>query len=257
LIRSLMTIGDIHEERLLRSRLLLGDDGLSRLASARGIVFGVGGVGSWCAEALVRTGVRQLTIVDSDVVCPSNINRQLMATTRTVGRVKVEVLRERLLEINPEADITALQATFSEETAADFYLETYDYILDCIDSLKDKRSLILHACDTPAKFFCSLGAALKIDPVQIKVAEFWKVRGCPLGSLLRKKMKRENTLPRHKFLCVYDEEVLPNRGPEPQGEDPGLFQKAVTNGTMAHITALFGFTLCGLVIRDACQEILL
>ena len=187
----------------------------------------------------------------------TNINRQLMATTRTVGRVKVEVLRERLLEINPEADITALQATFSEETAADFHLEEYDYILDCIDSLKDKRSLILHACDTPAKFFCSLGAALKIDPVQIKVAEFWKVRGCPLGFLLRKKMKREKTLPSHKFLCVYDEEVLPNRGPEPQGEDPGLFQKAVTNGTMAHITALFGFTLCGLVMRDACQEILL
>ena len=208
-----------------RTRRLVGDEQMEKLARKKVILFGVGGVGSWCAEGLIRGGV--------------------------------EVLRERLLEINPEADITALQATFSEETAADFHLETYDYILDCIDSLKDKRSLILHACDTPAKFFCSLGAALKIDPVQIKVAEFWKVRGCPLGSLLRKKMKRENTLPRHKFLCVYDEEVLPNRGPEPQGEDPGLFQKAVTNGTMAHITALFGFTLCGLVIRDACQEILL
>lgn len=236
---------------------MVGDEVFEAFQEARVILFGVGGVGSWCAEGLVRSGVRKLTIVDNDVVCTSNINRQLMATTRTVGRVKVEVLRERLLEINPEADITALQATFSEETAADFHLEEYDYILDCIDSLKDKRSLILHACDTPAKFFCSLGAALKIDPVQIKVAEFWKVRGCPLGFLLRKKMKREKTLPSHEFLCVYDEEVLPNRGPEPQGEDPGLFQKAVTNGTMAHITALFGFTLCGLVMRDACQEILL
>ena len=240
-----------------RTRRLVGDEQMEKLARKKVILFGVGGVGSWCAEGLIRGGIGHLTIVDPDCVSVTNINRQLMATTRTVGRVKVEVLRERLLEINPEADITALQATFSEETAADFHLETYDYILDCIDSLKDKRSLILHACDTPAKFFCSLGAALKIDPVQIKVAEFWKVRGCPLGSLLRKKMKRENTLPSHKFLCVYDEEVLPNRGPEPQGEDPGLFQKAVTNGTMAHITALFGFTLCGLVIRDACQEILL
>ena len=240
-----------------RTELLLGASAMEEISTAKVIVFGIGGVGSWCVESLVRSGVRHITLVDADAISPSNVNRQLMATTRTVGRVKVEVLRERLLEINPEADITALQATFSEETAADFHLETYDYILDCIDSLKDKRSLILHACDTPAKFFCSLGAALKIDPVQIKVAEFWKVRGCPLGSLLRKKMKRENTLPRHKFLCVYDEEVLPNRGPEPQGEDPGLFQKAVTNGTMAHITALFGFTLCGLVIRDACQEILL
>ena len=126
----------IDEEMIFsRSRRLLGDDVMDRLATARVIVFGVGGVGSWCAEALVRTGIRHLTIVDSDRVSVSNINRQLMATTRTVGQVKVDVLRERLLEINPDAEIDARQQIFTAETADSFHLEEYDYIIDAIDSL--------------------------------------------------------------------------------------------------------------------------
>ena len=240
-----------------RTELLLGHDTMEHLSQKKVIIFGVGGVGSWCAESLVRSGIINLTIVDPDYVCESNINRQLMATHSTIGKPKVDVLRQRLLDINPKAAIIAIKKAYSEQTAAEFALSDYDYIVDAIDSLKDKVLLILNVCKTKGIFVSSMGAALKTDPLRIKVAEFWKVRGCPLGFLLRKKMKREKTLPSHEFLCVYDEEVLPNRGPEPQGEDPGLFQKAVTNGTMAHITALFGFTLCGLVIRDACQEILL
>jgi len=241
----------------------VGGDVLEDFGRARVIIFGVGGVGSWCAEGLVRSGVKDLTIVDPDVVCASNVNRQLQATVSTVGMVKVDALKERLLEINPEARIEAVRRTFSEENHADFGLAAYDYIIDAIDSLKDKISLILRATETPAVFFSSMGAALKMDPTAVRVAEFWNVRGCPLGAMLRKKIRKSGVFPKKKFLCVYDEEVLPNRGVSEEGApadiaardelpeeigNPSL--KAVTNGSAAHVTAIFGMTLAGLVLDD-------
>ena len=240
-----------------RTKLLVGDAVMAALGSSRVILFGVGGVGSWCAEGLVRSGVTHLTLVDSDTVSVSNINRQLMATSRTVGRPKVEALRDRLLDINPNAEIIALQRPYNEETAESFGMEAYDYILDAIDSLKEKSDLILRATHTPAVFFSSMGAALKVDPQGVKVAEFWNVRGCPLGAAIRKKFKQNHTWPGHKFRCVYDEEVLPNRG-EALAADATNSEwdgkKAQINGTTAHITALFGMTLCGLVIGDIYEK---
>ncbi|MBR1569961.1 MAG: tRNA threonylcarbamoyladenosine dehydratase [Bacteroidales bacterium] len=234
-----------------RTGRLVGADGMKRLQEATVILFGVGGVGSWCAEALVRSGIRKLTLVDSDRVSITNVNRQLMATTLTVGQVKVDALRTRLLEINPDAEITAIQSVYSKETAGSFGLEQFDYIIDAIDSLKDKSALLLHASSMPGKLFSSMGAACKADPTGVKVAEFWNVRGCPLGAAIRKKYRKAGTLPAKKFLCVYDEEVLPNLGPEPgSSDDAWSSTKAVINGTLAHITGIFGFTLAGLVIQD-------
>ena len=219
-----------------RSELLLGQEAMERIAPKRVIIFGVGGVGSWCAESLVRSGIKHLTIVDSDSVCASNINRQLMATTETVGQVKVDVLRERLLTINPSAEITAIHEFFTAETAERFHLDSYDYIIDAIDSLKDKALLILMACETKATFFASMGAALKLDPTRIKIAEFWKIQGDPLARALRKIYKREGQYPSRKFLCIYSDEPI-----EPQGEG---------KGSLVHITAIFGFMLAGLVIQN-------
>ena len=237
-----------------RSELLLGDEAMERIAQKRVIIFGVGGVGSWCAESLIRSGIRQLTIVDSDRVCITNINRQLMATTKTVGKVKVEALKERLLSINPSGEITALQKIFSQETAEDFNLDSYDYIIDAIDSLKDKAQLILLACQTKAKFFSSMGAALKLDPTRIKVTEFWKVEGDPLARAIRKKFKHYGQFPEKKFQVVYSDELLENRGSSSdEDETPSPFNKPQTNGTLAHITAIFGFMLAGLVIQDAAK----
>ena len=257
-----------------RTELLLGQETTERIARQRVIIFGVGGVGSWCAEGLVRSGVSQLTIVDSDRVCITNVNRQLMATTKTLGRVKVEALRDRLLEINPTAQITAMQKIYSAETAADFQLETYDYIIDAIDSLEHKCSLILHATSLPVRFFSSMGAALKLDPLAIQVAEFWKVKGCPLARALRKRFKRMQKFPRRKFQCVFSEELLTNKGVNrscgtsaclcPRNRDaegdPSLANhewcssKAQINGTLCHTTAIFGFILSGLVIQDICRQ---
>jgi tRNA A37 threonylcarbamoyladenosine dehydratase len=264
----------ITDPRFNRLRLLLGDETLMQIMQKRVIVFGVGGVGSWCAEALVRSGICDITLVDADKVCITNINRQLMATTKTVGQVKVEALKERLLSINPSAEITALQKIFSQETAEEFALDTYDYIIDAIDSLKDKAALILLACKTKAKFFSSMGAALKLDPTRIKVTEFWKVQGDPLARALRKKFKSQKLFPKRKFQCVYSDELLENKGHNatcgteqcmcPKAKNgPGdqsllnhewCSSKAQINGTLAHITAIFGFMLAGLVVQDATAE---
>ena len=231
---------------LSRVARLLGDSAVDEISQKRVIVFGVGGVGSWCVESLVRSGIRKITIVDSDCVCETNINRQLMATTQTVGQVKVDVLKERLLQINPSAEIDARKEVYSAETAERFKLDEYDYIIDAIDSLKDKAHLILTACKTKAKFFSSMGAALKLDPTKIHVAEFWKVQGCPLARALRTKFRSTHILPAKKFKCVYSEELLQNKG-EIDESDP---RKAQINGALSHITAIYGFTIAGLVIQD-------
>lgn len=257
-----------------RTRLLLGDEIMQRLEATRVIIFGVGGVGSWCVEGLVRSGVGHITIVDSDRVCITNVNRQMQATSRTIGMVKVESLKERLLEINPDVEINTVQEIYSEETAGEFDLDAYDYVIDAIDSLKDKAALILHATRSRAKFFSSMGAALKLDPTKVEVTEFWKVKGCPLARALRQRFKKRKEYPKKKFLCVYSEEVLANKGKEsscgtdrcvcPKTDkaagDPNLANhewcssKAQINGSLMHITALFGVTLSGLVIRDITRQ---
>jgi tRNA threonylcarbamoyladenosine dehydratase len=252
-----------------RTELLFGKDKMSQLSKKKVIIFGIGGVGSWCAESLIRTGIKNLTIVDSDRVCVTNINRQLHATTLTVGEVKTDALKKRLLEINPSAQITALQKIYSEETSHLFDLNAYDYIIDAIDSIGSKTHLIREATRTKAVLISSMGASLKVDPTRIRVAEFWKVQGCPLGSRVRK-MMRQGELPAKEFLCVYSDEVLQNKGtgatcgtnqcmcPKSKNGpgDPELADhewcslKAVINGTTAHITAIFGFTIAGLLIQS-------
>jgi tRNA A37 threonylcarbamoyladenosine dehydratase len=259
-----------------RNELLIGQKAVHGMETARVILFGVGGVGSWCAESLIRSGICHLTIVDSDRISASNINRQLPATTETVGHVKTDVLKERLLAVNPYADIVAMEAVYTAETSASFRLDTYDYILDAIDSLEHKACLIVNATQTNATFFSSMGAALKLDPSRIRTAEFWKVQGCPLAAALRRKLKKGVRMPAGKFLCVYSDEVLENKGTETASSQSGSppadeikeadrqteaqvqsvwdARKARINGTIVHVTAIFGFTLAGLVIQDIVRK---
>lgn len=255
-------MGEYSEREIFqRTELLVGGDVLSAYASARVIIFGIGGVGSWCAEGLVRSGVRRITIVDSDRVSPSNINRQLMATVDSVGMEKVEALKRRLLSINPRAEIEAVDKVYSDETAAEFRLSDYDYVIDAIDTLKNKVRLILEAADVGAVFYSSMGAALKIDPTRVRTGNFWKVRDCPLGAALRKKIRRMGRIPEHSFTCVYGDEVLENRGAAAFAADAldaeaSASGKAVINGTTAPVTAIFGMTLAGLVIDDIYCKVL-
>lgn len=232
-------------ESFSRLQLLVGRQQLERLASARVIIFGVGGVGSWCAEALVRSGICHLTIVDSDVVVPSNINRQLMATTATIGQPKVEVLAQRLRLINPEADIRAVVNRYNADTADSFCLGDYDYVIDAIDSLADKALLIHSVTLLPeTQLFSSMGAARKMDPTAITVSEFNKVHSDPLARALRQTFKRTGMFPARKFMCVWSSEVLPNAEPSTER----------INGTVAHITITFGVMLASMVIKHICQS---
>ena len=225
-----------------RTALVAGSDMMARMAAARVTVFGVGGVGSWCVEALARSGIGNITIVDPDEVAVSNINRQLPALHSTVGRPKVEVVARRIADINPAAKVTAIQGRYTPDNGASFNLADEDFVIDAIDSLADKADLILR-CTDPATaphiaFYSSMGAARKLDPAKIRTAEFWKVDGCPLARALRTRFRRSSIFPRRKFQCVYSPETLPHR----LNDDSGA------NGTFAHTTAIFGLTLASLVI---------
>lgn len=225
-----------------RTLPVAGHEMAARLADGvRVLVVGVGGVGSWAAEGLVRSGLGHITIVDADTVAVSNINRQLPATCLTVGRPKVDLLAEHFRTINPDIDVTAIHARYCAETADDFDLSAYDYVVDAIDDLDSKALLILRATATPGlQFFSSMGAARKLDPSQIAVAEFWQVKGCPLGRALRERFKRSGMYPRRKFKCVYSPERLEHRAEAPRG----------VNGTFMPATAIFGLTLASCVLTD-------
>lgn len=226
-----------------RSEALLGPEGMQTLKQKRVIIFGVGGVGSLCAEALIRTGLLYLTIVDDDTVQPSNINRQLPATQATLGRAKTEALKERLLSINPEAEIIALQKRYEPTPSLpegkepfDFHLEDYDYIIDAIDDVAAKTDLIIRASRVRgAKVFSSMGAALRFDPTQVRVAEFWDVKGDALARSVRERMKRLGLKPYKKIRCVYSLEQA---------------QRCESRGSLMQVTAVFGLTLASLVTDD-------
>ena len=219
-----------------RSEALLGAEAMERLRAKRVILFGVGGVGSWAAECLIRTGLTHLTIVDDDTVQPSNLNRQLPATRETIGRPKVEALKERLLAIQPEAEIIAIQERYTAESAVDFDLSSFHYIIDAIDSVADKTDLINRAsCVREAKVFSSMGAALRFDPTQVTVGELMAIQGDALAKAVRARMKRIGRHPNKKIRCVYSTEQA---------------QPCETRGSLMQVTAVFGCTLASLVIKD-------
>lgn len=228
------------EDFFSRSEALLGAETMSRLAQKRIILFGVGGVGSWCAESLVRTGLTHLTIVDDDTVQPSNINRQLPATRETLGQLKVEVLRERLFSINPDAEITAITERYTETSNIKSRLSTFDIVIDAIDSVNDKADLLIAATQAGCKVYSSMGAALRLDPACIRVSAFDRVTGDSLARALRQRFKKIGQWPVHAIRCVWSGEQPVHRS------DMGSLPK----GSLMPVTATFGCALASLVIKD-------
>lgn len=232
------------DEFFSRSEALLGAKAMEALRAKKVIIFGVGGVGSWCAEALVRTGLIHLTIVDGDVVQASNVNRQLPATRATIGMPKVEALKERLLTINPDANIVALHRMYNPSLSLptregisplDFQLSTFDYIIDAIDSVAAKTDLIINATRARVKIFSSMGAALRFDPTKVTTGELMDIKGDALAKAVRARMKKLGVKPYKKVRCVYSTEQA---------------QRCETRGSLMQVTAVFGCTLAGLVIED-------
>lgn len=217
-----------------RSVALLGEDAFDRLAHLRVAVVGVGGVGSWCAEALLRTGVRNLTLMDDDVVAPSNINRQCPATAHTMGRLKVEVMRERLLEINPDATVEAVPSRYTGGLPCG---GAVDVIVDAIDSVDCKAELILAATAAGIPLFSSMGAALRLDPTKVMVQRFDRIAGDGLARALRQRFRKMGRFPAAKFKCVTTSE-LPLRRPDLK-----------TKGSLMPVTAAFGMALAAEVMK--------
>lgn len=219
-----------------RSEALLGEQSMEALRSKRVIIFGVGGVGSWAAEALIRTGLTHLTLVDGDTVQASNINRQLPATRETIGMPKVEALKARLLTINPEAQISTVPEMMNDAWLQANGLSEYDYVIDAIDSVNDKVDLILYATRVRGlKIFSSMGAALRFDPTQVTTAELMAIKGDALAKAVRVRMKKLDRYPYKKVRCVYSTEQA---------------QRCEERGSLMQVTAVFGCTLASLVIDD-------
>ena len=215
-----------------RSLQLIGENAFRSLQAARVIIFGVGGVGGWCAEALLRTGIGHLTIVDFDVVDTTNLNRQVVATYDNIGQSKVLEMQKRLLSICPTADVQAINCQYNAETADSFDLGQYDIVVDAIDMVECKALLLYNATAAGCRVYASMGAGRKINPQHIRTAEFWKVQGCPLARALRTKMKKSGLMPTQEIQCVYSEEI--------SGD----------SGTIAPVVGVFGMTLASLVIGD-------
>jgi tRNA A37 threonylcarbamoyladenosine dehydratase len=254
------------DPRFQRLALLTGMDTIEALARCRVIVFGVGGVGSWCAEALVRSGIGRLDIVDSDTICITNINRQVQAVDCTVGLLKANTLGERLRGINPACGIRALGKVFSRENAGEFDIPGADYVIDAIDSLTHKLDLIEMVCHSGVRLFSSMGMAQKLDPTRLKTADIWDTSGCPLARLIRQGLRKRGFT--GHFTAVYSDEQLPLHReigtacgaarclcPARNRDDPSApvewcGSKKVINGSAVTVTAAAGMTLASLVIRD-------
>ncbi|MDR0402175.1 MAG: tRNA threonylcarbamoyladenosine dehydratase [Treponema sp.] len=242
-----------------RLGLLIGADSLEALRQARIVIFGLGGVGSWAAEALVRSGAGRLTVVDNDSVCITNINRQIQALSGTVGLPKAAALMKRLLEINPRCELRAFNQVFSKETAAFFEIEKADYVIDAIDSLGHKLDLIELAVKAGPRFFSSMGMARKLDPTRIKTADIWETSGCPLARLVRQGLKKRGF--NGRFTAVYSDERVDNAEDVesvcgtaacfcPDRNTEWCSSKKAINGSSVTVTAAAGMVLASLVLRD-------
>ncbi|HEY1404983.1 MAG TPA: tRNA threonylcarbamoyladenosine dehydratase [Spirochaetota bacterium] len=252
-----------------RTELVLGTEIIERIASAKVLVVGVGGVGSWCAEGLVRSGIRHMTVVDSDIICPTNLNRQLESTAHNLGKPKADEMRDRLLSINPDADIEALNMAFDADSAESFNLPSYDYVIDAIDSVANKVHLLELCLKNKITVFSSMGAGAKTDPSRIRAIRLSRTSVCPLARAVRSGLRKKGI---HDDLwCVYSDEspVSPavesvcgtgncacckdrdsfNETTDTKAVDWCAHKKRI-NGALVHITAIFGFTLASLVIND-------
>ena len=236
----LSVVSEAVSEFFSRSEALLGAEAMKRLAEARVLVVGVGGVGSWCAEALVRTGLGHITLVDDDVVAESNVNRQCPATAATIGRPKVEAMAERLIAINPQADVIARFERFEKFEG----FEKFDVVVDAIDSVDCKAELILGATEAGVPIMSSMGAALRFDPTKVKVTRFEKVEGDGLARALRQRFKKLGRFPKGKFSCVWSSEMAVGGAPRTSRPTGGKIK-----GSIMPVTATFGMCLASEAIK--------
>ena len=226
--------------------MLLGAAAMEKLAASHVAVFGIGGVGSFTVEALVRAGIGRLTLVDDDCICLTNINRQLHATTRTVGRVKVEVMRERVLDINPQATVTTLRKFYLPENAEEFFDEKYDYVVDAIDTVSAKIDLIVRSQAKGIPVISCMGAGNKLDPTRFEVTDIYKTSMCPLAKVMRYELRARGI---QSLKVVYSREK-PLEPLATEEQVPVGSSRRQIPGSISFVPSVAGLILAGEVIKD-------
>lgn len=237
-------------EQFSRTRLLLGDEAMKRLATARVAVFGIGGVGGHAAEALARSGVGQIDLIDSDKVSESNINRQLIATYSTVGRYKVDVMEERIRDINPRAVVHIYRCFFLPENAQQFPFADYDYVVDAVDTVTAKLELVLRAKAAGVPIISSMGAGNKLDASAFRVADIYQTSVCPLAKVMRRELKKRGV---ERLKVVYSQEppLAPECGDTVLAEkEEALVGRRAVPGSVAFVPSVAGLIMAGEVVRD-------
>ena len=245
-----------------RTELLIGKEGLNKLASARVAVFGIGGVGGYAVEALARSGVGALDLIDDDRICITNLNRQLHATRKTVGKYKVDVAAERVAEINPNCVVRTYKTFYLPETEAEFDFHDYDYVIDAIDTVTGKLSLVknANACGTP--IISSMGAGNKLDPTKFEVADIYKTSVCPLARTMRRELKKFG-IKHLKVVYSKEEPIRPAEDDEISCRShcvcpPGTVRKCTVRrdipGSTAFVPSVVGLIIAGEVIKDLIRE---
>ena len=232
-----------------RTKRLLGADAMNKLKNSHVAVFGIGGVGGHAADALIRSGIGEITIVDSDEVAESNINRQLIATTKTVGRKKVEVMREHLLEINPEVIVHVYDCFFLPETKDQFDFSAYDYVIDAVDTVTAKLALVEACKEAGVPIVSSMGAGNKLDPTAFEVTDIYKTSVCPLARVMRTELKKRGI---KKLKVVYSKEK-PIK-PIFSGDEPLSPGKRQIPGSIAFVPSVAGLIIAGEVIKDLVSD---
>lgn len=257
------------EQQFARTQILLGREAMERLAYARVAVFGIGGVGSHACEALARSGVGAFDLIDNDKVCLTNLNRQIIATHKTIGRYKTDVMRERILEINPEAKVCVYRCFFLPENAGEFPFEAYDYVVDAVDTVTAKIELILRAKEHKVPVISSMGAGNKLDASAFRVADLYETKVCPLAKVMRRELRKRDV---EHLKVVYSEEVplvpcweevqtpqeqpvqtrLLGKQPErlEQDAETGAVERRAVPGSTAFVPAVAGLILAGEVVKD-------
>ncbi|MCH5299426.1 MAG: tRNA threonylcarbamoyladenosine dehydratase [Ruminococcus sp.] len=230
-------------EQFSRTELLLGEDKIEKLKNSRVAVFGVGGVGGFAVEALARSGVGTIDIIDNDTVCLSNINRQIIATHSTVGRHKVDVMKERILDINPNALVNTYKVFYTPETSGSFDFTQYNYVVDAIDTVAGKLELVMQAQRSGTPIICSMGAGNKLDPTAFEVADIYKTSVCPLARVMRAELRKRGV---KKLKVVYSKE----KPIVPQKTEEGMDKRKQTPGSTAFVPSVVGLIIAGEVIKD-------
>ena len=244
-----------------RTQLLLGPEAMEKLAYSRVAVFGVGGVGGYVCEALARSGVGAFDLIDDDKVCLTNINRQIIATRKTIGKYKAEVMRERILDINPSADIRVYKCFFLPENADEFPFDEYDYVVDAVDTVTAKIELVMKAQEKGVRIISSMGAGNKLDASAFRVVDIYKTKVCPLAKVMRRELKKRGV---KKLKVVYSEEkaLTPLEDESiscrsncvcPPGTEHKCTDRRAIPGSVAFVPPVAGLIIAGEVIKDLCE----